>query len=384
LKNVKIPSSSVRFYALLSGLFVLISSLIYLLFANGGIDEWATGLFYDPGSQGGVWIYEGSWWVEIAYKGASILTGLTGVVVIGGFIASFRLSAVRRFRSLFVVVFLTMLIGPGVFVNAILKDNWGRPRPRDTVTFGGDQLYVAPYVVSPGRGKSFPCGHCSVGFAMVSVGLWFGRGGKRGLSRGLMLGALLLGFYLGLARVAVGAHYFSDVLVSFLVVGLVAACVDRAIGLDEHSPVKATGPRLPGWLMLSLGGTGMAVLVAAGLLAYPHHSTRVVPVILPEGFQRDSVAVQLVSPDPRIRIGNRQLTISESNTSFLSMEARGFGFPGGNVSLEQTAVWDKDAELLRVSIQPKISGFFTELSLTVELHDGEQNGDPTMPESGHF
>jgi lipid A 4'-phosphatase len=36
-----------------------------------------------------------------------------------------------------------MLLGPGLLVNVVLKDHWGRPRPIDIVQYGGDQHFVA-------------------------------------------------------------------------------------------------------------------------------------------------------------------------------------------------------------------------------------------------
>ena len=43
------------------------------------------------------------------------------------------------------IVFLvaTLALGPGLLVNVVLKDHWGRPRPIDVTQFGGDQHFVA-------------------------------------------------------------------------------------------------------------------------------------------------------------------------------------------------------------------------------------------------
>ena len=115
----------------------------------------------------------------------------------------------------------------------VFKDNWGRPRPRETMTFGGENTFQAPFVVSDQGGKSFPCGHCSVGFACCASSLT-GPGGNR-RSAGSLLEVGLRPFcwvYISvLPGFAVGAHYLSDVLSSawsvFLVAladGLFASC----------------------------------------------------------------------------------------------------------------------------------------------------------------
>jgi lipid A 4'-phosphatase len=62
---------------------------------------------------------------------------------------------------------LSVIAGPGLIINAVLKDHWDRPRPRDVVQFGG----VMQYTPAPLRGEgggAFPCGHCSVGFLYAS------------------------------------------------------------------------------------------------------------------------------------------------------------------------------------------------------------------------
>ncbi len=58
---------------------------------------------------------------------------------------------------------LSVVIGPGLIINAVFKDHWDRPRPRDVVEFGG-MLQCTPAPLRGESGESFPCGHCSVGF----------------------------------------------------------------------------------------------------------------------------------------------------------------------------------------------------------------------------
>jgi len=65
---------------------------------------------------------------------------------------------------------LSVVIGPGLIINAVFKDHWDRPRPRDVVEFGG-MLQCTPAPLRGESGESFPCGHCSVGFLFAS-GWW--------------------------------------------------------------------------------------------------------------------------------------------------------------------------------------------------------------------
>lgn len=106
-------------------------------------------------------------------------------------------------------------LGPGVVANLILKDHWGRPRPRNVTDFGGDMGFVP--ALDPGgpclRNCSFVSGEGSA-FACLAIALlllaWprLGRAGRRAALAGA--GAFVLGGS-GL-RVAFGGHFLSDTL----------------------------------------------------------------------------------------------------------------------------------------------------------------------------
>src|SRR6185369_921132 len=42
-----------------------------------------------------------------------------------------------------VFLIATLALAPGLLVNVLLKDHWGRPRPIDVTQLGGDQKFVA-------------------------------------------------------------------------------------------------------------------------------------------------------------------------------------------------------------------------------------------------
>lgn len=61
----------------------------------------------------------------------------------------------------------TLALGPGILVNAVLKDHWGRPRPEQVLGFGGHDPFVAWWDT---RGV---CPHnCSFVSGDVSFGTW--------------------------------------------------------------------------------------------------------------------------------------------------------------------------------------------------------------------
>ncbi|MFA6916948.1 MAG: phosphatase PAP2 family protein [Parachlamydiales bacterium] len=118
------------------------------------------------------------------------------------------------------VPILVLAIGSGLIVHAVLKDNWGRPRPKQVIEFGGNQEfrpYYKPYFNNPQISKSFACGHCSIGFFFFAVALIGERMRRRKLEIFGYVAALAAGGVLSYIRIAQGGHFFSDVVVSALI-----------------------------------------------------------------------------------------------------------------------------------------------------------------------
>lgn len=115
-------------------------------------------------------------------------------------------------------VMLTLLLGPGLMVNTILKDNWGRARPAQTNEFGGERLFTPAWVMSNQcqNNCSFVCGDASVGFGLIAFA-FVSRRPHRWLAASLVAGGAL-----GLMRMAQGGHFLSDVIFSFYAVWFTA------------------------------------------------------------------------------------------------------------------------------------------------------------------
>ena len=141
---------------------------------------------------------------------------IPALLLSGGGLLVFVLSFFRRellsYRriGLFFVAF--MILGPGLLVNAGFKDHWGRPRPADIVNFGGTEVFRhALEPGQPGRGKSFPSGHASVGFFLFSPFFIFRKASRRWAAIFLVLG-ILYGALMGTGRMIQGGHFPTDVL----------------------------------------------------------------------------------------------------------------------------------------------------------------------------
>lgn len=179
------------------------------------LDRWMSHLFYQQGHfhQNDYW----DWWFHYGLWPAWGVAGF-GVV---GWLFSFFWPTYRKWRVYFVFLFLTLGVGSGVIVHGLFKEHWGRPRPKQTIEFGGQQpfrpYYSPNFFHSPEPSKSFPCGHCSMGFYFFGL-IFLGR--HLGWSWLVYLGWLLgigLGGMLSLTRLAQGGHFFSDTIVSAIV-----------------------------------------------------------------------------------------------------------------------------------------------------------------------
>jgi membrane-associated PAP2 superfamily phosphatase len=109
--------------------------------------------------------------------------------------------------AIFLIV--TLALAPGLFVNVLLKNHWSRPRPVAVVEFGGTERFV-PWWDPRGqclRNCSFVSGEASSAFwtlapASLAPPQW------RLLA---YTAAGLLGIAMSVVRMAMGAHFFSDV-----------------------------------------------------------------------------------------------------------------------------------------------------------------------------
>ncbi|CRX37739.1 phosphatase PAP2 family protein [Estrella lausannensis] len=193
---------------------------------------------------------------DFFYNWGTLPALLTAVAALALLAVSLFVASLIRFRKALILVVLTLTLGSGLIVHGLLKDHWSRPRPRQTVLFGGPYPFVPFYVphfsgttkaipdedlpASAGSKevlRSFPCGHCTMGFFFFALMFAFRRHEKKSLAA-LALGlALILGFFLSLSRIAVGGHFLSDTLVSLAIMWLTAALLDHYLFRKHPCPV---------------------------------------------------------------------------------------------------------------------------------------------------
>lgn len=191
-----------------------------LLVAAPQLDLAVAGLFYDPFDGFFLrplaivrFVYSSVWWIS-----AGVLVALLGFLL-ASWTTHRRREPVIRQRRTALYLLLVMLLGPGLLVNGVFKDHWGRARPSQVAEFGGNKQFTRAAVPADQCAKncSFVSGHASVGFYFLALAFALPRRRALWLTIGTVAG---LG--IGFVRIVQGGHFLSDVLFAGIVVYLTA------------------------------------------------------------------------------------------------------------------------------------------------------------------
>lgn len=194
------------------------------------IDLWASGLLYADGA-------------GFTLKGHPAIVLMRNAVndlapiVMLGLLYFLFLSGLQRAlapqRKAVIYMLLLLIVGPGLVVNGLFKEHWGRARPRDVAEFGGDRAFSPAVLIAKqcDHNCSFTCGDASVGFYLV--GLAFLLPARR---RTWLTIAIVVGGVVGLGRMSQGAHYLSDVVFSYFAVYFSAALLHYLMYREPTRP----------------------------------------------------------------------------------------------------------------------------------------------------
>jgi lipid A 4'-phosphatase len=187
---------------------ILLLGFLTLLFRFTNLDIRLEQYFYSP-QKGWLLQYKPVW--DFFYRFGifpGYLLAFCGLIMIS---VSYWNNKYLIFRKASLVLVFTIIVGPGILVNLVLKDHTGRPRPREITQFGGTEKFLC--VCETGKtneGKSFPCGHCSMGFYLAIPYLFY-RKRKNILAYGILGTGIAYGILIGIARMMAGGHFASDV-----------------------------------------------------------------------------------------------------------------------------------------------------------------------------
>lgn len=170
----------------------------------------------------------------LLYDGVKAALVVLSVLVLAVFAASFKRRALRRWRYACLLFLLTMALVPLALAGA--KKYTHMYCPYQLSLYGGYRPHFKIFEPFPadynigyyGKGRCFPAGHASGGFALMCLFFCFKRRKARiwGLAAGVGLGGAM-----GLYQMLRGEHFLSHTLVSmlgaWLIILLLKLCLDR-------------------------------------------------------------------------------------------------------------------------------------------------------------
>ncbi|HNW99889.1 MAG TPA: phosphatase PAP2 family protein [Candidatus Cloacimonadota bacterium] len=349
------PRSWIWMDFLIPSLILAITTILFRIFP---IDIEVSKHFYQAGSG---WILKDSHLWNLFYHFGNIPALLMTLSALFLFAYSFQKLGMVQYRKIAIFFILLMILGPGLVINTFLKDHWGRPRPRDIVDFGGKAQYEKVLSIDrESHGKSFPCGHASMGFYLFAPFFTFRRKHPVRATFFLLLG-LVMGGLIGYARIVQGGHFLSDVIFTGGLMYMIAAFIFYLLNLHEflmYVPKEEVTPAKVQWMQVAV--LFMSLLIILGVVfATPYEKDKTFTGLDKYIDECRKAMIQMVVP-----AGN--VDIRTSDWFNFHMNVSGFGFPGCKVDHQ---LWETlDHITYQASYFQKKKGIFTELNQNLEVY----------------
>jgi lipid A 4'-phosphatase len=216
------------------GSFLAVSLLLATI---PGIDLGISRLFFD----GGFYMADQGW---AKFFHSSVSWFLYASVAVIGFIYVFNRLSGRQIWGIdgrkVVYLLLVLAIGAGLIVNELLKEEFGRARPKNIVVFGGTADFTPAYVISANcsHNCSFSSGDSAGAF--FSLAFIFVASRRRPIAAT----AVAYGVLVSAARIVSGSHFFSDTVVSFYIMLIVSDALYYRMFVFEPASAESMS-RLP-------------------------------------------------------------------------------------------------------------------------------------------
>ena len=305
-------------------ILIFLIGILTLLFRYTDLDIRLKQYFYSP-EKGWILQYKPVW--DFIYR-FGIFPGYSlafcGLIMIS---VSYWNSKYIRFRKVSLLLVFTIIVGPGILVNLVLKDHTGRPRPREITEFGGTENYLC--ICEKGKtneGKSFPCGHCSMGFYLAIPYLFY-RNRKKVLAFSFLATGLTYGILIGIARMMAGGHFASDVVWAGALTWVVALGGYYLVRLDKPTVIpllSGTEQKKRARRATLIIGILLPVITIGLMLATPYFSKKYIDVTR---NQLKAVHCKVMEID----LKDATVTISPGKGFHLDYKVNAFGFPNSKI-----------------------------------------------------
>ena len=354
------PSESLAYRR--QGLIILATSVLILVFITWIFSHWdfdrsISARFYHPDQ--GWFLDKAPPWYWLYRYGT-----IPGLLLTLASLAGFVLIRVRRpgsdWHRYCLLIFLTALLGAGLLVNGFLKPYWGRPRPSQIQEFGGQYTYrhaLSPGI--PGKGKSFTCGHCTMGFLFVALAYCHRRSKTLAWIGGL--GGLAYGGLISAARVVQGAHFVTDCIWSLGVLWLVASLLYYFI-LKIPGPADIPKRSLPlkqKRLVIILATLFAVGIILAFLTRRPFFETGYFYPQLSDNINEIHIGLD---PDAT----KHTVRYSDSAPLQILIHARGFAWTGASDTKTVRSATTSETTY-HVIYETETQGYFSELTYEIEV-----------------
>jgi len=211
-------------------LHVVLLAAVFAIFEFLDIDIPLQDRFYDARTHR--WIIDrkepvARWTLYLGLKGVAVAIGVACGAV---FFLSYRLPRLARFRRPCLLQALSLVFVPLIVAGS--KQFTNVYTPAQVQRYGGDKPYVKVMERYPAgfqsktRGKGFPAGHATGGFALMMLYFAFSR--RRWKVAGLVTG-LTLGWIMGLYQMLNGQHYLSHTIVTMSASWIVILIICRLV-----------------------------------------------------------------------------------------------------------------------------------------------------------
>lgn len=211
--------------------------VMLLILEPSGWDVWLQDFLWDASG-------ERHWIVDAHAEGTRLLfyrlprlvITVVGLAALAAWIAGFLIPFLRPWRRQFLFFALAVALVPGV--TGLLKAVTNVHCPSQLTRYGGDQAYdgfaarLFEPVVTTTRGRCFPAGHASGGYALLALG--WSAATRRGRMIGWMTG-LAVGSVLGAYQMAKGVHFMSHTLATLLLAMAITAWLAGLFWYEDHA-----------------------------------------------------------------------------------------------------------------------------------------------------
>ena len=202
-------------------LAVLAAATVWLRATD--VDMHVAARFFDPVAHWPVGATQPWRWLKHHGTAPAWVVSLAALAVL---LAGLWSRRAAQFRRDALGLTLSMALAPGLVVNGVRKKNWARQRPRDVQVLGGDREFVRVLDRAPrGSGEAFPSGHASSAFYPVALYFVLRRRDRHRAAFATLTLALSYGVLMGIARIAQGAHFVSDIVWAAAIDWFVAAAL---------------------------------------------------------------------------------------------------------------------------------------------------------------